>query len=245
MYSRARTSVRAPVFDSADQRFASQRQAAYNRRQASYSRMRSAIPAPPMLLPSRTQEIKFFDCTTASANMVAVASVAGAEPAAAFTGLTELNAVSQGAGAYQRIGQKIVVKSIAFKCKLALQAVPGSTVTRIMLIYDKQPNGAFPAITDILSVNVSTAPGLMAGINMSKKSRFSILADRFFNTDSASNTLEPISIYRNNVNLETEFGATNGLISDITTGAIYLLCFDSGSTCAIQDVNTRIRFYDN
>lgn len=244
MYSRARTSVRAPVFDSADQRFASQRQAAYNRRQASYSRMRSATPAPPMLLPSRTPEIKFFDTVPSSFNLSVVGSAAGSEPSA-FAGLTELNAVTQGAGAYQRIGQKIVIKSVAMKMVLSLTGTPPAQASaRFLLIYDRQPNGAFPAITDILSVNVSTAPNHTAGLNMSKKSRFTILADRYYDLDSDGNGQASISLFRNNINLDVEYTANNGLITDISTGALYFLAFSLGSVLNIGNMNARIRFYD-
>ena len=208
MYSRARTSVRAPVFDSAEQRFASQRQAAYNRRQASYSRMRSATPAPQMLLPARTQEIKFFDVSITNGTWPLIASATGAEPATAFAGITELNDILQGAGAYQRVGQKVVIKSFAFKCNLELGGAPPVMGNgRIMIIYDRQPNGAFPSISDILSINVSTAPVFTSGINMSKKSRFSILTDQYIDLDTDAMGTKTVSLFRNNINLETEYSA--------------------------------------
>jgi len=62
---------------------------------------------------SRT-EIKTFDChvTVPAANLPIVTAAAGGEPTAAFVGITELNDVRQGAGFNQRIGAKIVVKSV-------------------------------------------------------------------------------------------------------------------------------------
>lgn len=246
MYSRTRTSVRAPVFDSADQRFASQRQAAYNRRQASYSRMRSATPAPQMLLPARTQEIKFFDVAITNGTWPLVASAAAAEPATAFAGITELNDILQGAGAYQRVGQKVVLKSFAFKCNLELGGTPPVMGNgRIMIIYDRQPNGAFPSISDILSINVSTAPVFTSGINMSKKSRFTILTDQYIDLDTDALGTKTVSLFRNNINLETEFSANGGTIADISTGALYLVAIGSYANFAMKNATARLRFYDN
>ena len=73
-----------------------------------------------MPLPARTQEIKFFDVAITNGTWPLVGSAAAAEPATAFAGITELNDILQGAGAYQRVGQKVVLKSFAFKCNLEL-----------------------------------------------------------------------------------------------------------------------------
>ena len=73
-----------------------------------------------MLLPARTQEIKFFDVAITNGTWPLVGSAAAAELATAFAGITELNDILQGAGAYQRVGQKVVLKSFAFKCNLEL-----------------------------------------------------------------------------------------------------------------------------
>lgn len=59
-------------------------------------------------------EVKTFDChiTVPAANLPLVTAAAGGEPTAAFVGITEINDVRQGAGFNQRIGAKIVVKSV-------------------------------------------------------------------------------------------------------------------------------------
>ena len=50
-----------------------------------------------------------------------------------------------------RIGNKVIVKSV--HARILISAAPGAAtqeVARVMLVYDRQPNGAFPAIGDIL-----------------------------------------------------------------------------------------------
>lgn len=102
------------------------RAAAHRARSAAYHAKRRAgavrdvvmVTAPVARAPasastSRT-EVKTFDChiTVPAANLPIVTAAAGGEPTAAFVGITEINDVRQGAGFNQRIGAKIVVKSV-------------------------------------------------------------------------------------------------------------------------------------
>ena len=245
-----RLGVRANSFPDTDPRgrFYAQRQAALARRQANISRLRAAAPVP-MAVPAavaRAPEVKFFDVTVANASWPLIATVAGAEPTTAFAGITELNDILQGAGAYQRIGQKLTMKSVAFKCSLELGGTPPVMGNgRIMLVYDRQPNGAFPSISDLLSINVSTAPIFTSGLNMSKKSRFSILCDKYIDLDTDALGTASVVLFRNNINLETEYSATAGTIADITTGALFLIAFGTYTNFAMKNATARIRFYDN
>lgn len=61
-----------------------------------------------------SQEVKTFDVTVTApaANLPAVAAAAGGEPGAAFVGITEINDVQQGAALYNRVGAKIVIRSV-------------------------------------------------------------------------------------------------------------------------------------
>jgi len=91
------------------------RSAVYHQRRRMQA-ARDVVMAPPSRVQaggSRT-EIKTFDChvTVPAANLPIVTAAAGGEPTAAFVGITELNDVRQGAGFNQRIGAKIVVKSV-------------------------------------------------------------------------------------------------------------------------------------
>lgn len=250
----ARLSVRSTYPDSDPRgRFYGQRQAALARRQASIASLRAAGPAMMAIPNPRNPEVKFFDCvpTAPAAGLLAIANVAGAEPGSAFTGMTELNAITQGAGAYQRIGQKVVIKSLALKVQLSM--TPGDKIVmntaRIMVVYDRQSNGAFPAIADILSTNVSTAPIMTSGLNMAKKNRFAIIADRYYDLSTSGDAVATVAIFRNNLNLEVEYGANNGLISDIGTGALYFVAFAQTQTAAYviipQSMTARVRFFDS
>lgn len=216
---------------------------------------RALVPAPPIYGRRRggygNQEIKFFDCpvTQPAAGLPLVtAPPTGAEPAAAFVGITEVNCVPQGATAYNRIGTKIQIKSVQFGAvfQIAGDSASHNTV-RYMLIYDQQPNGAFPALLDILSTNVSTVPGFFSGVNMSNRSRFTVLRDRLVDLDKDTRNQVSVKEFIR-CNLESQFRTNTATIGDLTTGAIYLVafCFDKSAVnyVTMQSATTRIRYAD-
>jgi len=79
--------------------------------------------------------------------------------------------VGQGTGNNDRIGRKIAMT----KLQLRWERWQGTGVPdpfRILVVYDRSPNGANPAITSILSAN-----GISTPVNLSNTDRFLILMD--------------------------------------------------------------------
>jgi len=230
-------------------------------RQASFARARlvsTSNRGVPMYAMGHGQmgrgEVKFFDVdilrpvTTSPYGLVGVTGITGAEPATAFAGITELNCVQQGATAYNRIGTKIMIKSIKVDADLILKgSAPTGNTARLMIVYDRQPNGAFPAVANILSMNVSGAPVFNSGINMANRSRFTILRNQVVNFDNNGEQSYHWSTFVK-TKLETQFGSNAGNIGDIQTGAIYLVAFTyvSGATMFVDllTASSRIRYFD-
>jgi len=239
------------------------REAAKSLRQASYAAAR-LVAAPrgvPMYAVGHGQmgrgEVKFFDVTVTapvSTNPYGLQAPAapptGAEPATAFVGITELNCVPQGATSYNRIGTKILMKSIMFNgCFFLAGSAPTYALVRYMLIYDHSPNGAFPALADILSQNIGTAPNFYSAINMSNRSRFIVLRDRVRALDPDGGEGNMISCKEFvKCKLETQFKTNTSTIGDITTGALYFVAFalTSSATTFVQvhSLSSRIRYFD-
>jgi len=193
-----------------------------------------------------TMEVKSFDMTIGSANMVAVGAVAGTEPAAAYTGLTEVNCMAQGATVSQRIGNKVVVKSIHVVAELSSGAAAATAGIRIALLYDKQPNGAFPAIGDILLDQPANTGMALSSINIANKSRFQFIRDQFVTIDPGVGQEYILKMYCKG-RWETEFATNTNTIGDIKTGAIYLLMFYTrfGTAApALSLCHCRCRYYD-
>lgn len=203
---------------------------------------------------SSTQEIKFFDCAVTSPAVGGFGlplwntPPTGSEPGVAFAGITEANCVPQGATSYNRIGTKIVIKSIKFDATFTLRGTaPQNCVARWMIVYDRQPNGSFPAFSALLSDNISTVPTLYSGVNMSNRSRFSVLRDQIVPLDADHCQIHHANCYIR-TRLETQFTSTTSTIGDITTGALYLVAFSSANSAtdyvAMTSCHFRIRYFD-
>jgi len=257
----ARTPVSRAQFKTVGQLRADEAAARSGRRQASYAANRLvAVPrGVPMYAVGHGQmgrgEVKFFDVfvtgpvTNSPYGLQAVhIPPTGAEPATAFAGITELNCVQQGATSYNRIGTKILIKSIDFRCNFFLAGTaPSYAGVRYMLVYDRQPNGAFPAMSDIISENISTAPTFHSGVNMANRSRFVVLRDRMLTLSAGTDNISVCKEFIK-TKLETQFKTNTGAIGDITTGAIYLIAFatlsGSASYAQLSNAHCRIRFFD-
>jgi len=88
------------------------------------------------------------DITTAT-NAVAVPATA------TFSTPVLLNGCAQGNSGFTRIGRRLLMKSILFRYFFA----PGSSSCfRILVVYDKQTNGALPATTDVVNTTDAHAP---------------------------------------------------------------------------------------
>lgn len=191
-------------------------------------------------------EVKSCDTTVAAATLVTLGSVTGTEPSVAYTGLTEVNLIRQGATVSQRIGNKIVIKSIDCWFTYYVSSLTHAGVARAMLIYDRQPNGAFPAIADIIKSQPAGTAADFSGINISNKSRFQMIRDEALQITGGSDFAKVVHWYCKG-KWETEFGADAGTIADFRTGAIYFIIYETLSVVAVANVgdfHCRIRYWD-
>lgn len=177
-------------------------------------------------------EIKSFDLTPENSIMVGVGAVAGTEPAAFATGMTEINDIQAGNAFYQRIGTKINIRSIMMRFEVAnSKLVSDSTwatepaLIRYMMIYDRQPNGAFPAITDVLQNNDAGVVTHGSSVNIANRDRFAVLLDRNCQLSDGESQTKWISEYISCPNLQTQFRSSAATIGDITTGSLLFIIF--------------------
>lgn len=162
--------------------------------------------------------------------------------------VTLLATVPQGTSVNQRVGKKIMWKSI--QCRGQVYA--GTTATlndcAFLLVYDRRPVGALPVVTDIL---VSAAAAAMN--NDANSGRFRILKRSDFRLIGNSTT--PVV---DSVSMDADFylpvkkpcvfkAATTGAIADIEEGALYLVTVGNqaaGNTAAVASLAFRTRFVD-
>jgi len=175
--------------------------------------------------------------------------------------------VQQGAGIPNRIGNKIALKSLRLRGSVQTTGATGAPQQqgRFMIVYDRQVNGAYPAVNNILSdIGVSNvvAPGdYLSSINPNFYDRFIVLCDKIF-------IVGPVTTGGGEINgpteqkgyiidefiklkgLEVQFGTStnNSPIADLNTGALYLIGWgdiNNGNEASYMDMKCRLRFYDN
>jgi len=165
------------------------------------------------------------DITTAT-NAVAVPATA------TFSTPVLLNGCAQGNSGFTRIGRRLLMKSILFRYFFA----PGSSSCfRILVVYDKQTNGALPATTDVVNTTDAHAP-----LNLINADRFVTVFDKIVDV----NDVNMDTLYRK-VNLECLFGGTGSAITDIASGSLfYMVAPISAASGATLSFSCRVRFTD-
>jgi len=157
--------------------------------------------------------------------------------------------VPQGVSVNQRVGKKIIWKSIQIRG----QSISGTTTTvadcAMIIVYDRRPTGALPAITDILDSANSSAFN-----NDANSGRFQILKRLDFchsgNSTTPTTGAEIIDL-ASFTKLKGQKGvfkvAATGAIADYEEGALYCVTVGSnvaGTTAPQGTIAFRTRFLD-
>nr|UOF80974.1 capsid protein [Cressdnaviricota sp.] len=159
------------------------------------------------------------------------------------------NGLAQGTGINQRIGVRVLVKSIQLKINMVRENAATTTLQQVhhTLVYDRQTNGAAPTYADVWGGN--TFPGTDLR-NVANTGRFFVIWDNVENIEGVNmggSSSKFVQFYRK-VNLPVYYNAGNaGTVADIATGGIFLIA--KGSTAAgADDVDTttsiRLRYTD-
>lgn len=213
-------------------------------RAAPTGRYRAYVPA---LQAGPRRELKSKDYgEDTSRTLVTVANVVGAANMA--TGMTEINASGQGDASYEHIGKNVTLQSIALECDFYQpQTDASASVIRLMVVYDRQPNGAYPAIGDLLA-NDASAPTFESAINIAYRERFAVLRDCQFTLDTAQGISRHYETYIKR-NLDVNFASTGANIAGIASGAVLLIWFYiqlTGTTAPVCTTHhSRVRYYDS
>lgn len=162
-----------------------------------------------------------------------------------------------GAGFYNRLGNRTRGVSLQITGRLIPSLGNASTsaaqLCRIMVIYDRQANGALPAIGTILGDTVASgttgAPGPTSGLNVNNRDRFMVLRDRkvmlpTLGVDGATLDTNVITstndIGKGGLNyqefiklkgLETCYNTTAaGTVADISAGSFFFLIYNEDAS---------------
>lgn len=192
----------------------------------------------------RFGELKFLD--------TALGQTAVTQAGAVYT---NLNVVAQGDGQSQRIGRKIVIKSIYFKGIVqkdgAAATANTSDTVRIIVIQDKQANGQVFAATDYLD-----SANYLSHKNLANENRFKCLSDQTFSLSCPSGSYTGAAAsfgegrrtwekyMRCNIPIEYDTTATTGAIATQRSNSIAVLAISESATISTIQYNCRIRYSD-
>lgn len=181
--------------------------------------------------------------------------------------VTPLNLIQVGSTFCNRIGRRIEMKSL-YMTGFMKQTAFGTTFSdyaRIMVIYDRQTNGATPTVATILAnydQTTAATTNSSSGINPDQRERFVILCDE-------RRTMPPVDALANGTSgpfdgnkdildvkrfiklggLATHYQADSSpsVVGDISTGGLFLLTigsFANGAQPFNAQLNFRLRYSD-
>lgn len=182
-----------------------------------------------------------------------------------------LNLIQQGAGISQRIGNKVSLKSLRLRLRLINNTVSTNAIishARVMVLYDRNPNGAYVAANTILGESLqsnSIGTGTMdSNINPNFFDRFVVLMDKHlvlppytstgvgnvYTYGPSENEEMKIEEFIRLKNLECQYNGTANpmTIAYQNIGSLQILCFgDTASATQPWSLNgtARLRFRDN
>lgn len=190
-------------------------------------------------------EEKFFDTTLGNTNVTTAGVITN----------PSLTLIPQGVTESTRVGRKCVIKSLHLRGMVTLrQSSNGAQCAdrfRIIIYLDKQTNGNPAVVTDILET--ATIDSFR---NLANSQRFTVLHDATFamnptaaEGNAAVNICERIyhlNLNRN-LNFPLEFSGTTGVIGELRSNNIGILCIASETVINVSQVRytTRVRFLDN
>lgn len=186
---------------------------------------------------TKNSELKFFDTQLAFSF-----DLTGEVPA---TG--QLNLIPQGVTESQRVGRKCVVKSIHIRGYCLGASDQPSDIIRLMVVLDRQCNGAAAVGTDIL-----TTANTYSFNNLANSQRFLILKDWYLqynvmasvgNAATFPNQVIKVK-WNKKCNIPLEFSSTTGAITEIRSNNIFLYAAGLNDDKTTFVGNCRIRFSD-
>lgn len=157
-----------------------------------------------------------------------------------------LNQINNGAGPTQRVGRECRQKSLFYRFVGNMAPTSaGASPIRLLIVYDKQTNGALPATTQVVVADSIENP-----MQLFNKKRFIILVDEEIPClGTGGPQAFSIKGYRRLNMLAYEGNNVGGgTIADIQAGAIYSFVWQTGGIITASppsQLYTRIRFDDD
>lgn len=153
-----------------------------------------------------------------------------------------LNDVPLGSGPTNRIGRKIRMKSIQFRYNLLRSGSNGPSQCRIVVIYDRQPDGLTPTAIGVFNDDINISP-----MSLANSERFQVLIDETSESMQSSSLNISGSRYKK-IDLDAVYNSNVG-VGACKTGALWCFAstnatFQVGGTPLDLEIFFRTRYID-
>lgn len=181
-----------------------------------------------------------------------------------------LNLIQVGSSMFNRIGRRVEMISIRLEANIAIINATRASLPdygRILVVYDRQTNGAYPAITDVLQDTdqlANNTTSSLSGLNMNNRERFVTILDKRMFIPGVTNTatvitnpfptdtcqFQPLTNeYRKLFKLTTHYKADSNpaVVGDISTGGLYIISLANliaGTENFQMAWNARLKYVD-
>jgi len=170
-----------------------------------------------------------------------------------------INGCIAGSQNFQRIGRKVNMKSLQIRGVLyPADLTTNAELTRMIVVYDKQANGAAPTFANVVSSqNIAGTVSSLATdmINLDNRDRFEIIRDKVFSFGfgDATSGFAPcpgsfeINEFIRLADRPVIFNAgTAGTVGDIQSGSLYIfwISTQANATGSTLQASYRLRFID-
>jgi len=166
-----------------------------------------------------------------------------------------LNTVAQGASVSQRVGKKVQLKGLQCRGFAFNDTTATVNDAALVIVYDKRPTGALPAITDILvtaSAHSMNNDANAGRFRILKREDFLMIGNQSLTGTVANypsdNSCVGCDFYLDLKNLPTIYKAAGtGAIGDIEEGALYIVSVGqnaAGTAAGKASLAFRLRYVD-
>jgi len=163
--------------------------------------------------------------------------------------VTLIATIAPGASVNQRIGKKIQYKGLQIRGHVRAKGTTTHTDATLLIVYDRDPGAAPPAVSDILTAHSSNA-----FLNDANSDRFRVVRRMDFalsgnvTTPQTGNEIHQVEEYVDLKGLRAQYKAVGtGAIGDIAEGALWSVVVGNtanGTANSIVAVGFRTRFID-
>lgn len=186
--------------------------------------------------PPAGKEKKFIDVGTS--NLILAGQATFTTPAA-------INLMAQGVDAVTHVGRQVTMTSLYWQFTGSLAATStGTSPIRLMIVYDKEANGALATTAMILAQDQ-----LNGANNLNNRDRFITLVDEVIESMTLGGDGSFFRKGFKKISLPVTFNATaTATIDAINTGSVLIMACQSGNIITANPIGsclTRIRFTDN